>query len=404
MTRCSIMASEPTRSLSPGDRNLVFISYSHADARWLKPLRVHLKPLERLGAIELWDDTRIKAGTAWRQEIRRALERARVAVLLVSADFLASDFIASNELQPLLKGAEERGTLILPLIIRHCRFEQTEGLARFQAVNDPSRPLATLHAARREKEWVKLSGIIEDAVTSAVPSVALSNETRVASERTELAKRHVLRYRFWQQLLELAKNEGLQLHAKRAPTTTSWIGAGAGISGYSWNYVIWMSDAGAVELDIDTGDKHKNKSVFDALHQRKAEIEASFGAPLEWERLDDRRRSGIQYIVRAGGLTAPEEQWPAIQAALVQAMTRLSRTLYPYLLESQPEPERRTSAPSSLATERAQAVSQSDQDIQRPDSGTESYYHPEHAHWDECILDENGNCINDNQKHWGSNE
>lgn len=51
-------------------RRKVFISYSHADAKWLERLRVHLKPLEREGIIELWVDTKIQAGMRWKEEIQ----------------------------------------------------------------------------------------------------------------------------------------------------------------------------------------------------------------------------------------------------------------------------------------------------------------------------------------------
>lgn len=159
------LSSMSPSSASSGDRNLVFVSYSHADSRWLDRLRVHLKPLERQGVIALWDDTRIKPGTPWREEIRSALADARVAVLLVSADFLASDFIGNNELPPLLHAAKEHGTLILPLIIKPSRFEQTKELACFQAVNPPSKPLSLLTPPRREEWFVRLSGMIEEALS-----------------------------------------------------------------------------------------------------------------------------------------------------------------------------------------------------------------------------------------------
>jgi hypothetical protein len=51
----------------------------------------------------------LRAGDKWKREIEKALQRATAAVLLVSADFLASDFITDNELPPLLKNAEEQG-------------------------------------------------------------------------------------------------------------------------------------------------------------------------------------------------------------------------------------------------------------------------------------------------------
>ena len=63
--------------------------------------------------MKLWSDKKLTAGDQWREEIRKALARARVAVLLISADFLASEFIREMELPKLLEGAEERGVSIL---------------------------------------------------------------------------------------------------------------------------------------------------------------------------------------------------------------------------------------------------------------------------------------------------
>lgn len=147
---------------TPSPRRQVFISYAHEDAQWLKRLQTHLKPLERAGQIDRWDDTRIKAGMAWRKEIEQALAQAKVAVLLVSAAFLASDFIADNELPPLLEAAEREGALILSIILSPCRFERTPALSRFQAANPPSRTLEEMGDPEWKRVLLAVSERIEE--------------------------------------------------------------------------------------------------------------------------------------------------------------------------------------------------------------------------------------------------
>lgn len=142
----------------------VFVSYSHADSKYLDRLKIHLKPFEKSGLIDLWSDTKINAGEKWKDKIESALEKSAIAILLVSADFLASDFIVDNELPPLLLAAEEKGKIILPVILRPCRFTRDKNLSKFQAINDPKNPLSKLDENDKEEIYVKIANYIDDVL------------------------------------------------------------------------------------------------------------------------------------------------------------------------------------------------------------------------------------------------
>ena len=177
-------------------RTKVFISYSHQDIEWLRRLRIHLRPLERDRQIEIWDDTRISSGSKWREEIEQALATTAVAVLLISADFLASDFIATDELPQLLGAAEKEGAVILPIILSPSRLLKTPSLAQFQSVNNVSTPLIEMSKAEQEAVLVKATEDIEAALNRAPDG---ADGTSRGCERTRAkahARDHDKRYKF----------------------------------------------------------------------------------------------------------------------------------------------------------------------------------------------------------------
>jgi hypothetical protein len=159
---------------NPMQRDQVFISYSHKDKKLFDQLQTSLKPLVRDKKITVWDDTKIKSGDMWREQIKAAVALAKAAVLIVSPDYLASDFIAEHELPPLLEAAQKEGLRILWIAARFSMYEETE-IARFQAVNDPTRPLAGMSGANRERELVRICKEIKSAIsdTAAGPDSAV---------------------------------------------------------------------------------------------------------------------------------------------------------------------------------------------------------------------------------------
>lgn len=148
---------------SPSTRTKVFISYSHKDGKYFNELIEHLIPYEREQLLEIWSDQKIVAGAQWREEIKQAIETTKAAVLLLSPSFMASNFVAENELPPLLRAAEKEGVVILPVIVRPLNFEDTE-LADFQSVNNPSRSVAKMKPYQRDELWVKVVKEIQRTV------------------------------------------------------------------------------------------------------------------------------------------------------------------------------------------------------------------------------------------------
>jgi hypothetical protein len=159
-----IRSEEIETSKKKSEIKTVFVSYSHEDTIYLNRLSVHLRPFEKNGVIDLWVDTKIKVGEKWKEKIKQALDKSALAILLISADFLASDFIIDNELPPLLKAAEEKGKLILPVILKPCRFTSDENLSKFLAINDPKTPLSRMDENDREDVYVKIAEYIDSLV------------------------------------------------------------------------------------------------------------------------------------------------------------------------------------------------------------------------------------------------
>ena len=146
-------------------RDLVFISYSHNDRDWFDKLQTHLAPFIRSHKLTVWSDQQIPPGAKWREEIEKALARTRVAVLLVSPDFLASDFIVDNELPPLLDAAAADGVTIFWIPISASAVEQTP-IWNYQAAHEPKQPLDSLSRAKRNAAFVEIVQKLERAVNA----------------------------------------------------------------------------------------------------------------------------------------------------------------------------------------------------------------------------------------------
>ncbi|HLC79285.1 MAG TPA: DUF4268 domain-containing protein [archaeon] len=167
-------------------------------------------------------------------------------------------------------------------------------------------------------------------------AIDVDNETK--SERSKKInpptdEKEKLRFEFWEGLLKKSKLL-TDLHSNISPSKYHWIGAGAGKSGLSYNYVILYSYMGC-ELYIDRGKKfvepNINKIRFDNLLKHKDEIEKIFGDKLSWERLDNKRACRIAFIFDYG--LNDKNKWPEIQDKMIDVMIRLEKATKDYIQE-----------------------------------------------------------------------
>ena len=96
----------------------VFISYAHEDEPLRQRLEAHLSLLRRQGLIADWYDRQILAGEEWARDIDEHLEMASLILLLISPDFLASDYCYGTEMQRALERQRRGEAVVIPLLLR----------------------------------------------------------------------------------------------------------------------------------------------------------------------------------------------------------------------------------------------------------------------------------------------
>ncbi len=124
------------------EKPTVFISYSHRDEDWKKRLVTHLDVLRAQGLINIWEDRQIEAGADWHKNIQEAMSAASIAVLLISANSLTSDYILNDEVPPLIERRAKEGVRIFPLVVEPCAWQAVKWLRAMNLRPTDGRPLS----------------------------------------------------------------------------------------------------------------------------------------------------------------------------------------------------------------------------------------------------------------------
>jgi hypothetical protein len=169
----------------------IFVSYTHKDEQYLRKLRTHLTPLIHQGFIHLWHDREISAGTEWAREIDKRLNKAHIILLLVSPEFIASDYCLSVEVERAKERHKLGETRIIPVILRPSQWQYL--LGEFQALPTGTKPVTLW--TKQDQAFLDVAfgikKVVEELKTNRIASLNSSqpaNSQSAASVATEHAQ------------------------------------------------------------------------------------------------------------------------------------------------------------------------------------------------------------------------
>jgi len=119
----------------------VFVSYSHKDEKEKDKLLSHLGVLRGAGLIDIWSDDQIIGGNDWETDINEAISKSQLAILLISDNFLNSNFILGKEVPSLLQRRKSEGVTVFPVIAKACAWRQVTWLAKMNVRPKNGRPV-----------------------------------------------------------------------------------------------------------------------------------------------------------------------------------------------------------------------------------------------------------------------
>jgi TIR domain len=170
----------------------IFCCYTHTDREFLDALKKHLQPLLRRGFIDLWSDTDIGPGMQWEEEINTHLEKANIILLLVSADFVSSDYCYSNELRKAMNLHFAAKARVVPIILRPVLWSMTE-FGKLQALPTHAIPIASSSWSTPDDAYLDIVENVRRMVEELLGNDETSNQEvlchcgRLAESSTDLA-------------------------------------------------------------------------------------------------------------------------------------------------------------------------------------------------------------------------
>lgn len=244
----------------------IVICYAREDEALLKKLKAHLKPLQRQGLIEVWHDRDISAGTPWEQEIAKQLNNAQIILLLISPDFMDSDYCYGIEMQEAMKRHELGEARVIPVILRPVYWDGAP-FGKLQALPSDAAPVISSFWHNWDEAFFDVTkGIHEELIRRSEPKSLdvqgrfnlreISNEEKLnrTAILTKLRQLYILSH----------DNISPRIMAGTEPLPKEWVEEQLKRMGETWRQDTYYGDI----MELSDIQRLFIQTIFDYLHEQ----------------------------------------------------------------------------------------------------------------------------------------
>ncbi|AYF04189.1 DUF4268 domain-containing protein (plasmid) [Paracoccus yeei] len=232
------------------------------------------------------------------------------------------DFLGEENLDEVVLNPSQNQRLMF--IAAHFRKEVTATVLWLREHGIDARCFKVVPYVFGEELFVDIQPVIPTPEAADFMISMVEKESEAKSAQGAQKTSHKLRYEFWTQCLESMRARGLSRYSNISPTRDHWLSSSTGVSGCVYSLIFSRSEI-RVEFSAQRPDQADNKLIYDELYAQRHQIEETFGHPLTWKRLDDKKSSRIQYDKPADSYN--QDNWPDLIEWLAQHVVLLENAL-----------------------------------------------------------------------------
>ncbi|HMR68278.1 MAG TPA: TIR domain-containing protein, partial [Anaerolineae bacterium] len=206
----------------------LFFAYAREDQKLRAELAKHLAPLRRSRLLSDWHDGDITAGSEWAADIDQALHAADIILLLISPDFLASDYCYDNEMTKAVARHDAGQAVVIPIILRPCYWEDAP-FGKLQALPKDAKPVS--HWPHPDDAFFEITKVVRQTAEQVKAKRQAEAEARAEADRrtqAEAERRAAEKAEAERRAAEKAETERMARAETLLPPPFAWVKIPAG--------------------------------------------------------------------------------------------------------------------------------------------------------------------------------